>query len=256
MLVVERAFRISFFLALAVHLLSLSYFNSSISNDIDYPEYRELHLKFGEHALVEPPANIPNSDSVVTETILSEDVNLPLTMPEPSSSSEPSETNSDTLKEVAWHTPEKAPVPAQRRAPVQQPVPQPMVTPHMPQQTMGTELGNTVEKDAEMLERYTQIISASIARFMEYPKEALVHCTKGEKPIIYMEIKRDGTLYQYGLERRTGVPILDHAVLEAVAKASPFPAIPEDYAKGEALLAFRILNIDFVFDSAFQEYCK
>lgn len=62
-----------------------------------------------------------------------------------------------------------------------------------------------------------------------------------EKPQIYIEIQRDGTVRAPAVVKSSGNAFYDQAALRAVMEASPFPPLPEDWSKPS-------LNIQFTFN--------
>ena len=50
---------------------------------------------------------------------------------------------------------------------------------------------------------------------------------------------RDGTVLDVWIERSTGFPMLDQAILEAVHEASPLPPVPERYRGTQLTLDMR-----------------
>ncbi len=92
----------------------------------------------------------------------------------------------------------------------------------------------TGTKDAEIMSRYTQLISLWIQKFKVYPEEARVQGLKGST-VVRVRIDRKGTVRYYALEYTTGSEMLDHAAIDMIKRANPVPAVPSDYPKGELL---------------------
>lgn len=52
-----------------------------------------------------------------------------------------------------------------------------------------------------------------------------------QKPRIYVEIQRDGSIAPLRIEQSSGSPFYDRAALRAISEASPFPPLPADWSK-------------------------
>ena len=53
----------------------------------------------------------------------------------------------------------------------------------------------------------------------------------GQKPRIYVEIQRDGSIAAPRIEQSSGSTFYDRAALRAISEASPFPPLPSDWNK-------------------------
>ena len=53
----------------------------------------------------------------------------------------------------------------------------------------------------------------------------------GQKPRIYVEIQRDGSIAPPRIEQSSGSTFYDRAALRAISEASPFPPLPADWNK-------------------------
>jgi protein TonB len=53
----------------------------------------------------------------------------------------------------------------------------------------------------------------------------------GQKPRIYVEIQRDGSIAVPRIEQSSGSAYYDRAALRAISEASPFPPLPSDWSK-------------------------
>ncbi len=87
-------------------------------------------------------------------------------------------------------------------------------------------------RDAEMVSRYTQLISLWIQKFKQYPEEARANGIQG-MTVVRIRIDRRGNIRYQALERSTGSKILDRAAVEMIRRANPVPAVPDDYPPGE-----------------------
>lgn len=93
-------------------------------------------------------------------------------------------------------------------------------------------------KEAEVMSRYTQLISLWIQKFKVYPDEARALGVEGST-MVRIRIDRKGNIRFYKLENTTGNEILDKAAIDMIKRANPVPAAPGDYPK-EDLLEFLI----------------
>ena len=60
-----------------------------------------------------------------------------------------------------------------------------------------------------------------------------------QKPLVLVEIQRNGSIGPPRIEQSSGNPIYDQAALRAVADASPFPPLPQDWSKPALRVMFR-----------------
>jgi protein TonB len=59
------------------------------------------------------------------------------------------------------------------------------------------------------------------------------------KPLVLVEIQRDGSIRTPRIEKSSGNALYDQAALRAVVQASPFPPLPEDWTKPALRVMFR-----------------
>ena len=102
--------------------------------------------------------------------------------------------------------------------------------------------GSKGGKDAEIMSRYTQLISLWIQKFKTYPESARSQGLRGET-LVRIRIDRKGTIRYYTLERSTGYQVLDDAAINMIRRANPVPAVPNDYPAGD-LIEF-IIPVNF-----------
>lgn len=100
------------------------------------------------------------------------------------------------------------------------------------EQTLGSALGNTEDKTADIKARYEQMISLWIQKFKLYPDSAREKGLQG-KTVVRIRIDRRGNIRYSALEDTTGSEELDRAALDMVRRANPVPAVPENYVAGE-----------------------
>jgi protein TonB len=60
-----------------------------------------------------------------------------------------------------------------------------------------------------------------------------------QKPIVWVEIQRDGSIHMPKIDKSSGNALYDQAALRAVLEASPFPPLPEDWSKPSLRVKFR-----------------
>lgn len=90
------------------------------------------------------------------------------------------------------------------------------------------------ETDAEVTQRYTQVLSLWLYKFRDYPEAARTQGLTG-KALIRLRIERTGRILFYQLDRSTGHPILDSAIRDMVYRANPVPAAPGHFPGGQQL---------------------
>ncbi len=59
-----------------------------------------------------------------------------------------------------------------------------------------------------------------------------------QKPLIWVEINRDGSIATPRIERSSGNTFYDQAALRAIVEASPFPQLPADWTKSSLRVLF------------------
>lgn len=93
--------------------------------------------------------------------------------------------------------------------------------------TTGTESTITTggQKGAER--SYFSELSAKLARYKRYPNRARRLNEEGIV-VLFITVKRDGTVTESYISKSSGYPKLDDAVLSMLKKASPLPAFPDD----------------------------
>lgn len=88
-------------------------------------------------------------------------------------------------------------------------------------------------RDAEVMSRYTQMISLWIQKFRITPPEAKLQNRK-VTVVVRLRIDRRGTIRYYALEQPSGIEAVDRAALDMIRRANPVPAVPDDYPPGDA----------------------
>ena len=90
------------------------------------------------------------------------------------------------------------------------------------------------ETDAEVTQRYTQVLSLWLYKYRDYPEAARAQGLSG-KALIRLRIERTGRILFYQLDRSTGSPLLDSAIRDMVYRASPVPQVPGHFPGGSQL---------------------
>ena len=97
---------------------------------------------------------------------------------------------------------------------------------------------------------YLDRVRRKISHYKRYPEAAKKQKQEGAGAITF-RIARDGTVLEARIERSTGFPLLDDAILKAVHDASPVPPVPDRYRGAELTITmpydFRIGLFDRVF---------
>jgi len=60
-----------------------------------------------------------------------------------------------------------------------------------------------------------------------------------QKPFVFVEIQRDGSIRATRIEKSSGNAFYDQAALRAIADASPFPPLPQDWSRASLRVMFR-----------------
>src|SRR5262249_49851323 len=60
-----------------------------------------------------------------------------------------------------------------------------------------------------------------------------------QKPLVFVEIQRDGKIGTPKIEQSSGNSVYDHAALRAVVEASPFPPLPSEWSRPSLRVVFR-----------------
>jgi len=61
----------------------------------------------------------------------------------------------------------------------------------------------------------------------------------GQKPLVFVEIQRDGSIRTPKIEQSSGNPLYDQAALRAIVEASPFPPLPQEWSRASLRVMFR-----------------
>ena len=98
-----------------------------------------------------------------------------------------------------------------------------------------------VESEPPRFKSYNTAVRMAVAAKWLVPPEARVNFQPG-RLVVNCTIGRDGALIRFVVDESTGNSILDHAGLEALRAAAPFPPFPPELA------AFSQLDITMIFD--------
>ena len=97
------------------------------------------------------------------------------------------------------------------------------------------------EPEAPRFKSYNTTVRAAVNAKWLLPPEARVNFHPG-RLVVNFTIGRDGSLLRFVVDESTGNAILDHAGLEALRSAAPFPPFPPELA------AFSQLDITMIFN--------
>lgn len=95
----------------------------------------------------------------------------------------------------------------------------------------GSPYGNSVSPDAEVMHRYTQLISMWVNKHKGVFIQSLQPGMKGNI-IVRLQIDRRGNIHFFKLDKGTGVPAVDAAAGAMVRAANPVPPVPANYPGG------------------------
>lgn len=95
----------------------------------------------------------------------------------------------------------------------------------------GAALGNSVDSQAVMMQRYTQLISMWINRQKALLTRAVPEGMRGNI-VVRLRIDRTGKIHMFKLDKATGVPVVDSAAGDMVRAANPVPPVPTDFPGG------------------------
>ena len=98
-----------------------------------------------------------------------------------------------------------------------------------------------LESEGPRFKSYNTTVRGSVAAKWLVPPEARINFQPG-RLVVNCTIGRDGSLIRFVVDESTGNSILDHAGLEALRAAAPFPPFPPELA------AFSQLDITMIFD--------
>ena len=101
----------------------------------------------------------------------------------------------------------------------------------------------TVESEAPRFISYSVVVRRAINDKYITPPDAQIKFHSGRlRLVVNFTVGRDGSLYRFVVEESTGNAILDHAGLEALRAAAPFPAFPPELA------VFSQLDLTMIFN--------
>jgi len=99
----------------------------------------------------------------------------------------------------------------------------------------------TAEPASPRFKSYNTAVRGAVASKWLMPPEARVNFQPG-RLVVNCTIGHDGSLIRFVVDESTGNAILDHAGLEALRSAAPFPPFPPELA------AFSQLDLTMIFD--------
>ena len=95
----------------------------------------------------------------------------------------------------------------------------------------GSAVGNSLDAEAQVMQRYTQLISLWINRQKAILNRAVQPGMRGNV-VIRLRIDRMGKIHFFKLDKATGVPAVDAAAADMVRAANPVPPVPSNYPGG------------------------
>jgi len=98
----------------------------------------------------------------------------------------------------------------------------------------GNPLGNSVDKEAEMVSRYEQLISVWIDKFKP-EKIMLIGQPDRVTSSVRIRIDRRGNIRYMEMEKSSDFSQLDRAAIDTVRRANPVPAAPAEYPSGDSI---------------------
>lgn len=109
----------------------------------------------------------------------------------------------------------------------------------------GSPLGNSTDKNAELMSRYEQLLSAWLVKFQFNPS---INVPKGTRVqgSVRVRLDRNGNIRYAAPEKSTRIQALDRTMLQMVERAKPFPPMPQQYAPNSQVLEF-VFPITFTF---------
>ena len=99
----------------------------------------------------------------------------------------------------------------------------------------------TVESEAPRFKSYNTAVRGAVGAKWLVPPEARINFHPG-RLVVNFTVGRDGNLIRFVVDESTGNAILDHAGLEALRSAAPFPPFPPELA------AFSQLDLTMIFN--------
>ena len=197
----DRHFAITFLLAVILHFGGFVAWTFSPKTTVQQLQIRTMNIRLGEtdeltpEMLMQPaPSNAPQVEALLDT--MTRDTPLPKMEPKP-------------LDDAAKQYVREVNTPKTKKA--------------------GSRDG---KRDAEIMSRYTQMISLWIQKFKLYPEEARAKGLKGST-VVRIRIDRRGNIRYQALERSTGIEILDRSAIDMIRRANPVPAVPNDYPPGD-----------------------
>jgi len=109
---------------------------------------------------------------------------------------------------------------------------------YMRNRTKQLQINATELKDA----RYLLDLKRKLALYWDYPPTAARRGEQGTVRAVF-KVKRDGTIYDIKLDKSSGYPTLDDAVINALRLCSPLNPLPDSFEKEELRVRARFKYI-------------
>lgn len=95
-----------------------------------------------------------------------------------------------------------------------------------------------------LMQLYRAQVEAWIRSNWSYP----VAMDKGKdaEAVVVLDVKRDGTILNKSLEKRSSIPMFDESVLKAIERSNPLPPFPEGFTKSyeEFIISFNLKDLE------------
>ena len=202
----ERSFAATLLLAVILHLLVLVAWHLSPKTEVRDIPIRIMNIRLGgedegdevmQQAAAEPIGNAPQVEAII------EQISRETLLQKP----KPVVKNDNSVKQYVREV-------------------------NMPNIRKTQRVKASGARDAEMMSRYTQLISLWLYKFQTYPEKEHLQGIVGST-VVRIRVDRRGNVRYYALERTTGSEALDRAAIDMVRRANPVPAVPNDYPEGE-----------------------
>lgn len=202
----ERSFAATLLLAVILHLLALVAWHLSPKTEVRDIPIRIMNIRLGgdeegdevmQQSAAEPIGNAPQVEAII------EQISRETLLQKP----KPVVKNDNSVRQYVREV-------------------------NMPNIKKTQRVKASGARDAEIMSRYTQLISLWIQKFKVYPEEARSQGIIGAS-VVRIRIDRRGNVRYYALERTTGSELLDRAAIDMIRRANPVPSVPNDYPEGE-----------------------
>jgi protein TonB len=109
----------------------------------------------------------------------------------------------------------------------------------MPAPIPGPDPADSLAGSGRQRNDYLSRVFRHLERYRVYPRTALEN-NQGGRVVTRVTISRDGRLIDARIDTSSGWPTIDSAELDAIRKAAPFPAVPNDMPGDPVILILRM----------------